>query len=130
MIICASLVFSAQDLRLALPNSNSKIQFPTDSDIGECAYSADSPAHSFLLRALSEPYSLEWSEEFLHPDYKKNITKLYSSVLSEILPAKNVLFSKAKVYSDGSEVVTAKFVGKGYIVSFALRENKIYAVLI
>lgn len=129
MSLCVCPVFFAVDMRVVMPNTSSKEIFPEDSDLGECVFSKEVSSYPFLLSALREPYSLEWAEKYLHGDYKKNITKVYSSVFSEILPCRNVLFSRVQKYADGTEVITAKFPDSKKIISFAIKDEKIYAVL-
>ncbi len=103
--------------------------YPVDSVLGQCVPSDSSEQHILVSEALSEPYSFEWAEKYLHPRFKKNIALIYSPLLSEILPAESVLYSRASISSDGTYAISVKIAESGKIISFAVSEGFISAIL-
>lgn len=103
--------------------------YPVDGQIGQCVPSDYDEEHEFLSQALSEPYSFEWAEQYLHPKFKKNIALVYSSLLSEVLPVSSALYSRSSIGADGTYVIAVRLADSGKTVSFAVSEGYIAAIL-
>lgn len=100
-----------------------------DKDLGQCVSYDASQTHQFLKDALSEPFGFEWTEKYLHSDFKVSLSSVYSSLFSDILPSNQLIFSKAKKNPDGSVIVSVKFIENQKIVTFVVYDQKISAII-
>jgi len=107
------------------PALSSNPIYPIDSYLGQTAPENSSSEHILLAEALRTAYSFEWVEEYVAPQSKKMITNLYSTLLSEMLPAKLFVFSKSYKNADNSISISVKLVETNDVISFVLDENKI-----
>ena len=131
VFICLAVMslFAQTTVKEYFPSLAKTPCYPIDSDLGQCVPSDETEQHKLLAKALSEQYSFNWAESFLHPTFKKNLASVYSSLLSDILPAQSVLYSRASVNSDGTYVISVKTAESGKIISFAIMDGKICAIL-
>lgn len=128
LVFTAVSLFAQVTIKEYFPSLAKNPCYPIDSQLGQCVSSDDTEQHKLLAKALSEQYSFNWAESYLHPTFKKNLAKVYSSVLSDILPVQSVLYSRATVNSDGTYVISIKTSGTD-IISFAIADDKICAIL-
>lgn len=111
--------------RVFFPSLASDPVYPIESTIGQIAAANQTEEHKLLSKALSEPFSFEWCETYLAENTRKNITTLYSALLSDLLPSNEVLFSRANNNADNSVTISVKFPNSDDVLTFVVLENRI-----
>lgn len=102
--------------------------YPIDSSIGQTVSPYSTDNHSVLYEALSKAYDFDWTEKYINEQMRKSITAVYSTLLSEILPCKNVLFSREHRNADESITISVKLQDSGKVISFVLLNNRIQGI--
>ena len=127
-----SFVF-CQNLRISLPalGLSSQEVLPVDSEIGQIVQPEDTIFHAFLAGAISSEFGYQWLETYVHPDSRASIAEIFTSFLSETLPAKNFVMSVLSQNGDGSVSIAVRldsaivdFVVDGsYIVAMSIKKT-------
>lgn len=128
LLVTCLYAFADSSARVYFPSLASEPVYPLECDLGQTVPQNKTAAHELLAKALKEPYSFDWSEQYLAPQFKKILTTLYSSTLSEILPANDFMFSRANKNADNSVSISVKFMNTDTIISFVILENQIIGI--
>ncbi len=134
-LIVLSLLFIpsfafCSNVRIFLPSQglSKESVLPIDLDMGQTVQTDDTVFHSFLAEAISLEFSYEWLETYVHPNSRASIAEVFSSFLSENLPAKNFVMSALSYNGDGSVSISVRFGSE--IVSFVVDGSFIVALSI
>lgn len=123
-LLCFS-VFAEDSVRTFFPSLASDPVYPIDSTIGQLVSNDRTENHILLNNALSQAFDFNWTEAFLDNIAKKNLSNLYSGLLSSLLPARNYYFSRAITNADNSVSISVKFAQTNDIITFVLLNNHI-----
>ncbi len=77
---------------------------------------------------LRKDFSFSWAEENLSDESRAMLGKTLSPLLSNLLPCRNVVFSRAVILEDGSKSFRFKDMDKGDLYSVVCRNGKIVSL--
>lgn len=105
---------------------------PVDSVMGQLVQPDETIFHSLLAKAISSEFGYQWLETFVNPDSKAAIAEVFTSFLSENLPAKDFIMSALSQNGDGSVSISVRinsqvvdFVVDGsYIVAMSIKKSE------
>lgn len=129
LLFIPSFVFCS-NVRISLPSKslNEQPVLPVDSNMGQTVQTDDTIFHSFLSQAISSEFGYEWLETYVLPDSRASIAEVFSTFLSENLPARNFVMSALSQNGDGSVSISVRFGSK--IASFVVDGSFIVALSI
>lgn len=132
IVVILAPCFAASNAREFFPGKRnaSNSVYPLDNVIGSVCAHDKSPEHVLVSELLESEFSFDWAEKYLHPDTKAALVKIITPVFSEILPCKEFTLSNAISNGDGSISISAHLVKSGYVISFVIKDSKVYGVSI
>lgn len=124
--------FAASNAREFFPGKRnaSNSVYPVDNTIGTVSAHDKTPEHILVSELLESEFSFEWAEKYLHPDTKAALVKIVTPVFTEILPCKEFTLSNSTSNGDESISISAHLVKSGYVISFVLKDSKVYGISI
>jgi len=97
---------------------------PVDSHIG--ILSVDGPHAELAGKLLSEPYSLEWVEQYVEPAMRYQFTNTYTTLLSSLLPQTSVVFGQE--HEEGGLCEVPVRLSDGRYLTLDFRSSRLVAV--
>ena len=119
---------SSAKLSLVALSSEQKEILPVDGVIGQIVQTDETIFHSFLASAISSDFGYEWLETYVNPDSRAAISSVFSSFLSENLPAKDFVMSALSQNGDGSVSISARI--NSNIVDFVIDGSYLVAMTV
>lgn len=135
LLLVAAVSFAsdvAQNLRLALPSLaldstlGAQEILPVDGEIGQVVQPEATSYHSLLKQAITSEFGYEWLEMYVNSASRAAIAEVFTSFLSENLPAKNFVMSALSQNGDKSVSISVRF--EQAIVDFVLMDSQIVAL--
>lgn len=136
-LLCIPVSAFCANARISLPalSSNKQVVLPVDCEIGQTVQPNNTVFHSLLTEALSSDFDFEWLEKYVHPDSRASIAEVFSSFLSENLPASSFVMSELSQNGDSSVSISVRFgttsndavahfvVDGSYIIAMSTKKN-------
>ena len=101
----------AENIRLSLPSLSKECNavLPVDSEIGQTVQPDETGFHSLLSQAISTEFGYQWLETYVHSDSKASIAEVFTTFLTENLPAGDFVMSVLTQNGDGSVSISVRF---------------------